>query len=1346
MGKEIQSTRYILILLLLALICSVAGAQSIDVYEKIYWWDVGETYSVSMNASESMSANYDMTWPILVGDPNSILGTDGAGILRWFTFDPNSIVILPDPNDPNDPNVPMIQLPTFTPGSIPFADPNGDLTEDNPNLFYDDVNDFMGVNTNSPRDRIEVANRIVFDPVLFNTLYGEDVAPGLAGYRNQLGGYNTGVLMVDSNDNAAWGYKALGGLADVGPPATPSTAIYTLADLNDVRLDLSLNYHLMNDINAADTSTWNGGRGWIPIGFPGTEYKGTFDGRNYTISNLYQNTTVFGEYTSFISDLGDTTVAGQNGHVKNLKLTNFEIANSRMSATGLLVGTLGVSSTITDCYVQGSINVNIGHFVGGLVGKASNDSVITRCGAVGSIAPWESGNDTGGLVAFLDNGVIITDCYAQVSIARAGGACKLGINQGGLVGNDSEKNSTITNCYAAASIQYQNSCYTYSTDSYPVTYTGGGIVGNPDIGSTYSSVYFDQEAAQDTYPDAAQFDSGYMNDRQRAYLNQAMTSGHYHVSHDGNTTGEIAWNANSATVQAAIDAAWGASEVIHLFDGGDLWDQNSHWKIMFYGSTYGASPQADITFDMSAIVPGGTTATIDGIPSTGVVPLDDADITSKTTAQMKAQATFSGWNFTTVWTITEGSSYPSLRDPVIPAETAEVHRSAAFGNLAGARAAAGSDDSLYLGNYSGSRNQTDPNVFYLDNLDRSTYALEKTNGMMYGYFSVTLGDQWLNINADVNVPSITPTDLTAFRLVATDASKTLVSVGDLTSWVAGVANETDVVDDGDGTITVGIVDPLIVGKGGTGAATITDGGVMLGSGTGAVTPMAVLADSEFIVGDGTTDPVAESGDTARTSLGVGTGDSPTFTGLTLSGLGDTHVVYSSSGVLTGDSALTWNDSTKVMHLDSLTGLIDLGQYGNSNVTGLMFRGGNSAKNVYLRPNLTGEVVEMQDKDGDAIQAWDAFGSTGFPNIEALHTVTFDTSSTAKSTVFIRGRHSADAIVIIKETNDADPGRTFHITDKNDNIIHAIMGGNGATPFFVGLGESAPETPLEITFATPVTITGHPDTHSDADESGLFEITGKREDGAGTEIESGHIKMWHDGAGVNDQLTKMTLGVNTGAGVVDVVEIDSGGNTNIGDLSGGNKTVVEADGTIRFDGDATVWDDYVTPLTRALFGGSSNDPTLTKIADDGAGSAGVWGFVFSDGDEVLATVQMPHRWKEGSTIYPHIHLFAMTDVDPTDNFDLEIEYWWSDINEDFPANTTLVNTEHETGVNSQYKHQLADLTAAGIDGSGHTLSSVLMIRIERVAAAADNYAGGICIMDFDVHYEIDTIGSRVIASK
>ena len=88
-----------------------------------------------------------------------------------------------------------------------------------------------------------------------------------------------------------------------------------------------------------------------------------------------------------------------------------------------------------------------------------------------------------------------------------------------------------------------------------------------------------------------------------------------------------------------------------------------------------------------------------------------------------------------------------------------------------------------------------------------------------------------------------------------------------------------------------------VANGGTGATSLTDGGVLLGSGTGAVTAMAVLADGEMIVGDGTTDPVAESGATLRTSIGVGTGDSPQFTGLNLGHASDTTLTRASAGVL-----------------------------------------------------------------------------------------------------------------------------------------------------------------------------------------------------------------------------------------------------------------------------------------------------------------------------------------------------------------------------------------------------------------------------------------------------------------
>lgn len=58
------------------------------------------------------------------------------------------------------------------------------------------------------------------------------------------------------------------------------------------------------------------------------------------------------------------------------------------------------------------------------------------------------------------------------------------------------------------------------------------------------------------------------------------------------------------------------------------------------------------------------------------------------------------------------------------------------------------------------------------------------------------------------------------------------------------------------------------------------------------------ADSEFIVGTGAGTLAWESGNTARTSLGLGTGDSPTFTGLTVSSYLDFDSVGSLPGTVT----------------------------------------------------------------------------------------------------------------------------------------------------------------------------------------------------------------------------------------------------------------------------------------------------------------------------------------------------------------------------------------------------------------------------------------------------------------
>ena len=112
----------------------------------------------------------------------------------------------------------------------------------------------------------------------------------------------------------------------------------------------------------------------------------------------------------------------------------------------------------------------------------------------------------------------------------------------------------------------------------------------------------------------------------------------------------------------------------------------------------------------------------------------------------------------------------------------------------------------------------------------------------------------LGYTSNPTFAGITYSGLTTSRLVSTDANKKLASVANLASWVAGTANEIDITNDGDGTITVGIVNPLIVSKGGTGMASLTDHSLLVGSGTGAITALGVAANGQLPIGSTGVDP------------------------------------------------------------------------------------------------------------------------------------------------------------------------------------------------------------------------------------------------------------------------------------------------------------------------------------------------------------------------------------------------------------------------------------------------------------------------------------------------------------
>jgi len=111
-------------------------------------------------------------------------------------------------------------------------------------------------------------------------------------------------------------------------------------------------------------------------------------------------------------------------------------------------------------------------------------------------------------------------------------------------------------------------------------------------------------------------------------------------------------------------------------------------------------------------------------------------------------------------------------------------------------------------------------------------------------------------------------------------------------------------------LTTSVTGTLPVSNGGTGAATLTDGGILLGSGTGAITAMAVLSDGAIVVGDGTTDPVSLSAFTSSTGTlrhenGGLEADVSAYSGLVKISGGATSAVTDNSS--DWDTAFGWGD-------------------------------------------------------------------------------------------------------------------------------------------------------------------------------------------------------------------------------------------------------------------------------------------------------------------------------------------------------------------------------------------------------------------------------------------------------
>ncbi len=258
--------------------------------------------------------------------------------------------------------------------------------------------------------------------------------------------------------------RVLGGDGSSGNP-------YQIGDIYGLQgvgtLPTSNNYILANNIDASATATYNGGAGFNPLfGNSNNLFTGTFDGGNFVISNLFENTAGDAGLFDWVS----------SGVIQNVGLAAVNISGKDVVG-GLAANLYG--GTLTNDYVSSGSVTNTGQDTGGLVGENYNGSIATSHnsatvtgGNVGGVVGVDYGNITqsyntgnvfgsftgpgaevGGVVGYVGGGDIDQNFNTgNVSLIAGGGSDYVG----GFVGY-MFFSGDITNSYSIGNVSTNNS-------------------------------------------------------------------------------------------------------------------------------------------------------------------------------------------------------------------------------------------------------------------------------------------------------------------------------------------------------------------------------------------------------------------------------------------------------------------------------------------------------------------------------------------------------------------------------------------------------------------------------------------------------------------------------------------------------------------------------------------------------------------------------------------------------------------------------------------------------------------------------------------------------------------------
>lgn len=219
----------------------------------------------------------------------------------------------------------------------------------------------------------------------------------------------------------AWvAYATNNGMTGDGYPASAGFEGCTVELGNDLSLALPTGFPI-------------GFASWTPIGTSDKPFLGTFDGKYKAISGL----KVTGVESAGLFGYVGNSASGKKGNISNIGINGANVTGLKYA--GALVGCL--YGTMERCWSSGSVTTGtfIAEAGGGLVGEATDGSVISNCYSTATVkAPL-----AGGVVGSLDGK--FEYCYATGKVASAGSPSSDSGASGGICGKLNTSTDVIIN-------------------------------------------------------------------------------------------------------------------------------------------------------------------------------------------------------------------------------------------------------------------------------------------------------------------------------------------------------------------------------------------------------------------------------------------------------------------------------------------------------------------------------------------------------------------------------------------------------------------------------------------------------------------------------------------------------------------------------------------------------------------------------------------------------------------------------------------------------------------------------------------------------------------------------------